>query len=188
MVHAARVACQHPAVDLDLRLLAEDDAPAVQAAVVESLDHLRPWMPWAQQEGTEDGRRAWIRQVSADEDRHYGIWLAGRIVGGCGLHRRAGPEVLEIGYWVHPAFTRRGIATAAVRQLCAEAFRTHGIECVEIHHDRANVASGRVAAAAGFVHVGERPRRPDAPGQEGVELIWRLDRGRYASAAFRAAT
>ena len=66
--------------------------------------------------------------------------------------------------------------------------RTHGIECVEIHHDRANVASGRVAAAAGFVHIGERPRRPDAPGQEGVELIWRLDRGRYASAAFRAAT
>ena len=73
-----------------------------------------------------------------------------------------------------------------MRQLCAEAFRTHGIECVEIHHDRANVASGRVAAAAGFEFVEERPRTPNAPGDEGVELIWRLERGRYASAAFGA--
>lgn len=35
------------------------------------------------------------------------------VVGGCGLHRRVGPGGLEIGYWVHAAWTRRGIAAAA---------------------------------------------------------------------------
>ena len=44
----------------------------------------------------------------------YGIFLPdGALVGGCGLHRRIGPSALEIGYWVHVAHTRRGIATAS---------------------------------------------------------------------------
>ena len=30
-----------------LRRYREDDVDAVFAAVTESLDHLRPWMPWA---------------------------------------------------------------------------------------------------------------------------------------------
>ena len=91
--------------------------------------------------------------------------MGDQIVGGCGLHRRVGPGGLEIGYWVHAAWTRRGLATAAVRQLAAEAFADPAIAFVEIHHDPANVASGAVAAVAGFTRVAAAPR-----------AIWRLSR------------
>ena len=91
-------------------------------------------------------------------------------------------RALEIGYWVHAAFLRRGIATEAVRRLCAEAFDDEAVQRVEIHHDRANFASGRVAAAAGFELVGERPDERKAPGEEGIECVWRLERARYARA------
>ena len=170
-----------PRVDLVLRVWEEDDAPALGRAVTESLEHLRPWMPWAAFEPQSiSARRGWIREVrrqcAAGGDRVYGMWLGDDVVGGCGLHDRLGPAALEIGYWVHVGFTRRGLAKEAVRQLCAEAFARPRIEHVEIHHDRANVASGAVAAAAGFSFVSEHPRPPDAPGNEGVEMIWRLDR------------
>jgi ribosomal-protein-serine acetyltransferase len=163
-------------MDLVVRPYDEDDAAALQQAIDESREHLRPWMHWIRDEPMSlDQRRAWIRERSAG-DEHYGLWLGDRVVGGCGLHRRLGPAALEIGYWVHPEFTRRGVATAAVRRLCEIAFARPGIDRVEIHHDRANVASGRVAAAAGFTRVGEGTREPDAPAHEGVEVIWRLER------------
>jgi ribosomal-protein-serine acetyltransferase len=174
-------------VELVLRAWTEADAPALTRAITTSLDHLRPWMPWAAHEPRDDAqRREWIRDLADRPDRFYGMWLGERVVGGCGLHNRLGAGALEIGYWVHIEFTRRGIATAAVRQLCAEAFTMSGIERVEIHHDRANVASAGVAAAAGFDCVREQPRAPEAPAQEGVELIWCLERGRYTAGAFRA--
>ena len=96
-----------------------------------------------------------------------------------GLHRRIGPGGLELGYWVHPGFTRRGVATEAARQLCERAFAAPSTDRVEIHHDRANAGSGEVPARLGFEHVGERPRPPEAPGEEGVEWIWRLTRAAY---------
>ena len=106
-----------------LRRYRAEDVDALFGAVTESLDHLRPWMPWAAAEPIDlERRRAWIRETAAGPDRVYGLWLDGRIVGGGGLHRRIRHAGLEIGYWVHAAFLRRGIATEAVRRLCAEAF------------------------------------------------------------------
>jgi len=170
-------------VELILRPWTEADAPALTQAIAESVEHLRPWMPWAAAEPIDlERRRAWIRETAVGPDRVYGLWLDGRIVGGGGLHRRIRHAGLEIGYWVHAAFVRRGIATEAVRRLCAEVFDDEAVQRVEIHHDRANVASGRVAAAAGFELVGERPDERKAPGEEGIECVWRLERARYARA------
>jgi ribosomal-protein-serine acetyltransferase len=169
--------------ELVVRLWTEDDAPALGRAVRESLEHLRPWMPWAAREPVDEReRRAWIRQRLADAadggDLAYGLFLAGRVVGGCGLHHRVGPGGLELGYWVHHAFTRRGLATAAGRFLVGEAFAQPGIERVEIRHDVANRPSGGVAAALGFTPVGEQRRTPEAPAETGRLRVWRLDRRR----------
>ena len=97
-------------VELILRPWTEADAPALTQAIAESVEHLRPWMPWAAAEPIDlERRRAWIRETAAGPDRVYGLWLDGRIVGGGGLHRRIRHAGLEIGYWVHAAFLRRGI-------------------------------------------------------------------------------
>ncbi len=103
-----------------------------------------------------------------------GAFSDGAIVGGTGLHRRRGPHGLEIGYWVAAARTGQGIATEVARLLTTAAFEVPGIDFVEIHHDRANVASARVPEKLGYVFVGEAPSEITAPGQLGVDCTWRM--------------
>ena len=97
--------------------------------------------------------------------------------GSCGLHFRIGAGGAEIGYRIHPAHTRRGLATEVARQLCERAFSDPAIDRVEIHHDRANTASGGVPPKLGFELIGDTQVAPVAPGEEGVERVWRLTRG-----------
>jgi ribosomal-protein-serine acetyltransferase len=168
------------AMEVRIRPWDEDDAEALAAAVAASLDELRPWMPWAADEPQPpDARRGWIREVNAAEaaggDRTRAILAGGAVAGACGLHRRIGPDGLELGYWVATAFTGRGVATAAVALLCAEAFADPVIGHVEIHHDPRNAASGAVAARAGFT-----PVAAGAAGEAPVR-IWRLTRAGWAA-------
>jgi RimJ/RimL family protein N-acetyltransferase len=165
-------------VEIELRHFREDDAEALNRAIAESLDHLRPWMAWASEPslGTA-ARQAWIRERNREADgggdESYGIWLADRIGGTIGLHDRIGPGAREIGYWVHAKLIGRGIATAAVLALVEKALARPSLRRLEIRHDAANEPSGRVAAAAGFTLVGEHRRAPRAPAETGVERVWR---------------
>jgi ribosomal-protein-serine acetyltransferase len=166
---------------VELRHWRVEDAGAQARAIGESLEHLRPWMPWAADEPKPPEERVamirgWEAERRAGTGEYFAVWLDGAVVGSCGLHRRIGPSGIEIGYWIHPAHLRRGLATEVARQLCERAFAEPEIDHVEIHHDRANVASGGVPAKLGFELVGDTPRAPQAPGEEGVERVWRLTR------------
>jgi RimJ/RimL family protein N-acetyltransferase len=98
------------------------------------------------------------------------------------LHQRIGPGGQEIGYWVRTSHTRRGYATAAARALTDMAFTMPGVDRVEIHHDVANVASGRVPAKLGFTHVGDVRSPIEAPGETGTQSIWRVLRNSWPTA------
>ena len=80
---------------------------------------------------------------------------------------RIGPGGLEIGYWVHRAWTRRGLATAATAALVDQAFRLPGVDRVEIIHDELNVASGKIPRKLGFTEIERRPLDPPALGGTG---------------------
>ncbi len=162
------------------------DVPALQVAVADSLEHLRPWMPWAAAEPqTLPQRRAlvrnWNRLWRAGGDVVMGIFEDGQVVGGTGLHRRRGPAALEIGYWVHVAHTGRGVATRTASLLTSLAFTVPGNEAVEIHHDRANHRSAAVPRRLGFTFVGETPDEPHAPGEVGVDCTWRVTGAQWAA-------
>jgi ribosomal-protein-serine acetyltransferase len=90
--------------------------------------------------------------------------------------RRIGPGGLEIGYWLHPAYTGRGLATAAVAALVGQAFALPDIDRVEIVHGAANTASGGVPRRLGFTVIQRRTRVHGAvaPGEVGIEVVWRL--------------
>jgi RimJ/RimL family protein N-acetyltransferase len=75
-----------------------------------------------------------------------------RIIGGCGMSR-LGREKGAIGYWVAPWARGRGVATEVARLLATQAFAT-GFPRLELHTDQQNVASQRVALAAGFTREG----------------------------------
>ena len=166
---------------LELRHWRIEDAETQARAIAESLDHLRPWMPWAAGEPLPLEARVamlhgWEAERQAGTGEYFAVWLDGELIGSSGLHRRIGPGGVEIGYWIHPAHVRRGHATEVARRLVERAFADPEIDRVEIHHDRANAASGGVPAKLGFEHVGDERRAPQAPSEEGVERVWRLTR------------
>jgi RimJ/RimL family protein N-acetyltransferase len=161
-----------------------EDCEAMGRAVAESAEHLRPWMPWMLREPLSNEQRR--EMVSRTErawrdggDVMLGVFLDGRAIGSVGMHRRIGPDGLELGYWIHPGFARRGYATEAARLMTDAALAVPGISHVEIHHDKANVASGGVPRKLGFELIEERPNAVAAPGEVGVDLVWRMTRERW---------
>jgi ribosomal-protein-serine acetyltransferase len=112
--------------------------------------------------------------------RGYAVLIDDRVAGSCGLHRRLGPGALEIGYWVHPAFVRQGVATRVGAALTNAAFALREINHVEIHHDQANVASAGVPRRLGYRLIGEQPDEAPAPADTGIECVWRIERENWS--------
>ena len=162
-----------------LRRYREDDLDDLVRAVTESEDHLRGWLPWVAGHSVESEAQ-FLAQSARDWESgtayNYVIRTGGAFAGGIGLMARIGPGGLEIGYWVHQAYTRRGLATAASAALVEQAFRLPGVDRVEIVHDELNVASGGVPRKLGFTEVGRRPIEPRPAEGTGVGVVWRLAR------------
>ena len=73
------------------------DAPLIAKALIESRDHLMPWMPWAANEPIELSQRVkWLRkfrgEFDLDQDYIYGVFTPdeSRVIGGTGLHTHVG--------------------------------------------------------------------------------------------------
>jgi ribosomal-protein-serine acetyltransferase len=157
------------------------DAVQLHEAIVDSVEHLVPWMPWAALEPLELSDRErliadWLEQWISGEDFNFGVFRDERLVGGCGLHKRVGDRGLEIGYWTRAPEIGRGFATEAAGCLLEAAFAMSDIDFVEVHHDVANAASGRVPERLGLRLVEERVDGVAAPAEIGTERVWRLDR------------
>lgn len=181
----------HPAEVLlydrvELRRKRLDDIDAQHRLVLESLEHLMPWMPWA----SSYSRDSLLEHLTAAQDDwasgtsyDYAIVSEGEYVGSCSLMRRIGPGGWEIGYWICPDRTGRGLVTMAAAALVEVAFALPGTTHVEIHHDEANVASSGVPRRLGFTVVSREkdPSRGGAPAESGVTVIHRLDRRAVAS-------
>jgi ribosomal-protein-serine acetyltransferase len=172
---------------LVIRRWRPSDAEILAGAVAESIDHLRPWMEWIAEEPVAvDQRRTrierWEEEWARGGDVFLGVFERGRVAGSSGLHRRIGPGGLEIGYWIHPAFTHRGLATATAQLVTEAAFSVPGIDRVEIHHDRANEISGAIPRKLGFTFVGETADEIATPAEVGIECVWRMARADWTAA------
>lgn len=155
------------------------DLDALEQAIYESLDHLVPWMPWATAQGRQQTHDFLARNQEEWETRQafgYAITSGAAVIGSCGLMRRIGAGGLDIGYWLHPHWTGRGLATMAAAALVGQGFQLAGIDRIEIHHDAANLASGAVARRLGFAEVEriQASEGPAAPGEVGIHVVWRM--------------
>ncbi len=170
-----------------LRCWQPSDAPLLQTVLAANLDHLRPWMKWAQQEPTDlQTKIKLLRQMRGKFDlgRDFNFVLFDRaerqLLGGLGLHGRAGEGAREIGYWLHKAYTRRGLMTEAVAALTQVAFIIDTVDRLEIHCDPRNVASAGVARKLGFTHEITHRRRDVTPdGRQRDTMIWTLLANEY---------
>ncbi|WP_441247733.1 GNAT family N-acetyltransferase [Kitasatospora sp. McL0602] len=160
----------------------EQDLDELVRVIDESVEHLRPFMPWAAEhsrEATAEYLAGTVTGWASGEAHNYAIVSGGRVVGNSSFFRRDpadDPARREIGYWLHPAATGRGLATRAAEGLVREAFALPGVTYVEIVHDEANTASGAVPRRLGFTEHRRRACEPAAPGESGTDVIWRLTR------------
>ncbi|MBT9500197.1 MAG: GNAT family N-acetyltransferase [Burkholderiaceae bacterium] len=138
---------------------------AMNAAVCESLEQLKPWMPWAQVAPSIEESEANMRQQAAKfilrSDLVYQIYAKtpegtpGRLLGGTGLHRFDWTvRRFEIGYWIRTSAQGQGFVAEAVRALTQMAFSQLQARRVEIRMDDTNVRSRAVAERCGFEFEG----------------------------------
>ncbi len=156
------------------------DAPLAKEAVDASLEHLRPWMPWARDEPQSLEQKVQLLRVfrgqfDRGENFVYGLFSAdeSEVVGGSGLHPRAGDDIsLEIGYWIRASAIGRGYATEATAALARVGLELCGADRIDIRVDPENERSAAVPRKLGFVEEARLRRRLiSAPGEEPRDTI-----------------
>jgi len=176
---------------LVLRCWQPSDAALLKEAIDASLEHLRGWMPWAMQEPTDlESKIALLRRFRGsfdlDKDYLYGIFNReeSQVLGGTGLHTRAGPDALEIGYWIHAKYINQGLATETAGALTRVAFEVHKVKRVEITCDPNNVRSAAVPRKLGFVHEATLRKRILTPeGKPRDTMVWTMLAEEYPDSA-----
>jgi RimJ/RimL family protein N-acetyltransferase len=180
---------------LTIRCWDPRDASLLKDAIDASLDHLRPWMPWAHVEPQTLAEkvellRRFRGQFDLGQDFVYGIFTSdeSEVVGGTGLHTRVGNDAFEIGYWIRASRAREGLATEAVAALTKVAFCVSRVERVEIHVDPENTASLGVPRKLGFEEEATLRRRiPAVEGGRRDEVVFSLFRDEHEDTPVAAA-
>jgi len=98
--------------------------------------------------------RALLAEQAAGTGAFYVLVAAdGSVLGRFNL-RLAGDGTAELGYRVAQHAAGRGVATAAVRELCRLAAARHGLRMLRAATSHDNAASRKVLTKAGFIPVG----------------------------------
>lgn len=138
-----------------------NEAAEVFEAVVESVNELKPWMPWVHPKPTLEGSVQFHRDAAAKWetrdllDFQWREKSTGRLVGKGGFHTiNWDVPKLEIGYWVRTSMAGKGYCQEAVNALVEFARTRLGAARLEICSDPRNKPSRRVAEGCGFTLEG----------------------------------
>ncbi|MCC6682124.1 MAG: GNAT family N-acetyltransferase [Phycisphaeraceae bacterium] len=143
--------------ELSLRLVEPRFAEGLYTVIDTNRDHLRPWMPWADQ--SREQLQAWVQKTAekfaAQTDIALSILCHGQVVGGSGLHGLDSPHhFAETGYWLAADAQGKGIVTRCLRVLLDYAFDERGLHRVQLHTLPDNARSQAVAQRLGFTREG----------------------------------
>jgi RimJ/RimL family protein N-acetyltransferase len=172
---------------LVIRCWQPDDAAKLKQAIDSSLEHLRAWLPWAQNEPEPLERkyeriRRWRGEFDLGMEFVYGVFDREevRVLGGTGLHNRVGPDAREIGYWVRSDSAGQGIATEFSAALTRVAIEVDKVGRVEIHMVVGNRRSAAVPQKLGYVYEATL-RRPHPGGGPPLydTMVWTMFADRY---------
>jgi RimJ/RimL family protein N-acetyltransferase len=146
---------------LMIRMPKPGDGKAVWEAIQASIEELKPWMPWAHKDQTEEETEANIRNSYAAflkrEDLRLLVFLkdSGQFIASSGLHRiNWSIPKFEIGYWIDTRFSGKGYMTEATRGIEEFARRELKARRIEIRCDSKNVKSRAIPERLGFTLEG----------------------------------
>ena len=125
---------------------------------------------------------------AADTGSFHGIWLDGKLVGGVlTLNFDAERGNCEVGCWLEPAATGRGLITRAMRVLIDWAIEGRGIHRVEWIAASGNLASLNVARRLGMSRDGVQRESHLHHGVRHDLEVWSLLAPEWRAARARAA-
>jgi RimJ/RimL family protein N-acetyltransferase len=158
------------------------DAPLLKQAIDDNIEHLLPWMTWARQEPETlqakiERLRLFRGKFDLGQDFAFGVFAPDEtlVLGGAGLHTRAGEGAREIGYWIHRGHLNHGLATEVAAALTRAAFEIECVDRVEIHCDPQNARSAAVPRKLGFaLEATLRRRLPQGDGNLRDTMVWSL--------------
>ncbi len=152
-----------------LRALRPGDGAEMNAAIIESIPQLRPWLLFAKETPTVQESEENVRQGAAQflqrAKFNYLMWLKekpsesthpdGKIVGRLGIFNLEW-EVpsCEIGYWMRTPYCGNGYMTEATQRVVDFAFDTLGCLRVIIRCDAKNSRSAAIPKRLGFTLEG----------------------------------
>ena len=173
---------------LVVRCYKPSDTQLLADSITESLEHLKPWMPWVhmEPEAIEEKEKRMLRfrgDFDLQKDYVYGIFNKdeSRLLGGTGLHKRLSESELEIGYWTHKDFINQGLTTESTAALVKVAFEVVHIHRIEIHCEPTNLASAAIPRKLGFTHEGTLRAKTPFIGKWNDSMIWGLLEDEYPS-------
>ncbi|NVM45422.1 MAG: GNAT family N-acetyltransferase [Candidatus Lokiarchaeota archaeon] len=172
---------------LVIRCYDPKDAPLLQKSIQESVEHLRPWLPWVKTEPEElkvkiERLRMFRAKFDLSENYVYGVFDPGEteLIGGTGLHPRVGSNAFEIGYWVNVNHISKGYATEFCAALTKVAFEIENVNRVEIHCDPDNIRSVAIPKKLGYKYEATlRGRTETIDGEPSDSMIWSIIREEY---------
>jgi [ribosomal protein S5]-alanine N-acetyltransferase len=142
----------------ELQLLRLDHAPALLAFELENRAYFAAAVPDRGDayfaEFDERHRELLTWQADGTDLYHVRVQADGAIVGRVNLFEVADGSA-DLGYRIAERATGRGLATAAVRQVCALAVAGYGLTELRAAARAENVGSRTVLVRTGFVPVGE---------------------------------
>lgn len=133
------------------------DGVAAHAAIVESAERLRVWIPWAKPEITVEeeevlAREYYLKYLSREKLHFYMFLKESSIFLGMSALHTIDWDIprFEIGYWIRTGYEGKGYASETVKGLTQFAFNLGALR-IEIRTDSRNERSWRVAERAGFI-------------------------------------
>jgi ribosomal-protein-serine acetyltransferase len=143
----------------ELRALEPWNAAEFADHIARAREYVAPWVPFATTVVDEETAHELIQRYSdrhaKDDGRLYGLWVDGTLMGGT-LFRtwdnRNG--TCEVGVWLDPAMTGRGLITTAVKHMIDWAVCARGMSRVEWCCSTANKPSMAVAQRLGMSREG----------------------------------
>ncbi|MEV8019359.1 GNAT family protein [Streptomyces sp. NPDC086554] len=143
----------------ELRPIEPWQAEEFLAHIERARDFAGPWVPLTalvtDVVSARERLQAYADKQAADTGRLYGIWSDGTLVGGV-LFRifDTATESCEVGVWLEPSATGRGLISRAARVLIDWAVHERGMHRVEWMASTANAPSIAVAKRLGMAKDG----------------------------------
>jgi ribosomal-protein-serine acetyltransferase len=137
------------------------DGTILNEAVVESIDMLKQFMPWAKMTPSECDSEEFVRQAAANwilkknDEPYLPLFIfekaTGKFIGATGYHHYDWDvPCLETGYWLRTSYVGQGFMTEAINAITQYAFKQLSVKRIAITCDVRNVKSQKILERLGY--------------------------------------